>query len=578
MNFSGYELQIFVSVLIVLGCAFVALLVDYLKGSNEKLRESHVDLLARQDSVVNRASADTSMLLKALGEQTSALRAMVSRPIHVTSVAAPAMSAPVSLANFPVTSIPTPRREPVAALVPELEKVRVALIPETRVVNPEPTPVSLAPLPILEAIPEVMPEAVVPEAVVPKAVVPKPVVPKAVVPEAVVAESVALIQEAIEVKQKAAPIEEVLPPNVIRIRLMPEAARREPKSEPILSEEPILAEAAVTEAVGIETVQAEALRTEALRTKALQIEAEQPTVALEAIVAEAPMAEPEQAPEILWEGSINPAFVEPEPLVAIPAVTEGPIEEPALAAVTEPEPLTAEPDFERFLDDLVTEFESQPGIYRDLPTPEQPAETPLPEPMPVQSLSSQPILPTLDFQPASELLAEGSAISNLEEFTPNLDVPLGTHAPAVLAALLERKEFLTGLVVSVGINEYGQIHENLGRAAADELLRSVDGLMSSLASEDGFCTRKSADEFTLIFPKLSASSAQRRLSELSERLWDFQLRNLGTFSVVFSWGASEAQREQLSEALASATERMMETQSSRRSVSMDRSRRRRATA
>ena len=521
MNFSGYELQIFVSVLIVLGCAFVALLVDYLKGNNEKLRESHVDLLARQDSVVNRASADTSLLLKALGEQTSALRLMINRPIHVTSVMAPAVSAPVSLANFPVTSIPMPRREPVEEPAPELEKVKVALIPETRVVNPEP-----APLPVV-----------------------KPVVAEPDI-EPVIAETIAVpvarVESPTEVKS---PAEEVLQPNVIRIRLMPEVVRPETKVE-------------------------------------------EPNAVEEAIVREDPAVELEEISAIQWEGSIDPELVPElvEELVEelieaeaslIEAVVAEPEAEPARAEPVKVEPVKVDPvgpDFERFLDDLVTEFEGQPDIFRDIPAPEAPTSVPLPEPEPVHSHFATPMIPSSGGQPDAELYMDEGVSSNVEELTPNLDVPLGTHAPEVLLALLERKELLTGLVVSVGINEYGQIHENLGRAAAEELLGSVDSLMGSLAGADGFCTRKKVDEFILIFPKTTGSGAQRRLSELSERLWDFQLRNLGSFSVVFSWGASEAQRELLSETMGSANERMMETQSSRKSVSMDRSRRRRATA
>jgi|GEM_PF-3388049 len=43
------ELQIFVSLLVVLGAAFVALICDFLKGSNEKLREVNIELLVRQE-------------------------------------------------------------------------------------------------------------------------------------------------------------------------------------------------------------------------------------------------------------------------------------------------------------------------------------------------------------------------------------------------------------------------------------------------------------------------------------------------------------------------------------------------
>jgi GGDEF domain-containing protein len=267
---------------------------------------------------------------------------------------------------------------------------------------------------------------------------------------------------------------------------------------------------------------------------------------------------------------------EPEPEI----VAEVASEEPAVAS--------PEPDFDRFLGELVTEFESQPEVYAP-ELVEEPTLLSLPETAqvkdssmvsevtPLPTMSSEPVLPVLELEPESSLIAE-EAVSNVEEFTPNLDIPLGMHPVSVLQSLHERKEPLTGLVVSIGINEYEQIHENLGRAAAEELLRSVDGLMTSLAEQDGFCTRRSMDEFILIFPRMAGAAAQRRLSELSERLWDFQLRNLGTFSVVFSWGATEAVRQPLADALGAATERMVETQNNRKSATMDRGRRRRATA
>lgn len=43
------ELQIFVSLLVVLGAAFVALICDFLKGNNEKLREFNIELITRQE-------------------------------------------------------------------------------------------------------------------------------------------------------------------------------------------------------------------------------------------------------------------------------------------------------------------------------------------------------------------------------------------------------------------------------------------------------------------------------------------------------------------------------------------------
>ena len=53
------------------------------------------------------------------------------------------------------------------------------------------------------------------------------------------------------------------------------------------------------------------------------------------------------------------------------------------------------------------------------------------------------------------------------------------------------------------------------------------------------------------------------MNEISERLWNFQLRGQGSFSVLFSWGGIGAENETLSDAIASAAERMRQTKRSR---------------
>ena len=49
MEIGLFELQVFVSLVVVLGVAFVALICDFLKGNNEQLRERNVELNVRQD-------------------------------------------------------------------------------------------------------------------------------------------------------------------------------------------------------------------------------------------------------------------------------------------------------------------------------------------------------------------------------------------------------------------------------------------------------------------------------------------------------------------------------------------------
>jgi hypothetical protein len=49
MDFGTLEIQIFVSLAVVLGTAFVAFLCDFLKGNNEQLRERNIELRVRQN-------------------------------------------------------------------------------------------------------------------------------------------------------------------------------------------------------------------------------------------------------------------------------------------------------------------------------------------------------------------------------------------------------------------------------------------------------------------------------------------------------------------------------------------------
>jgi hypothetical protein len=68
-----------------------------------------------------------------------------------------------------------------------------------------------------------------------------------------------------------------------------------------------------------------------------------------------------------------------------------------------------------------------------------------------------------------------------------------------------------------------------------------------------------------MFPGETGSTAQRRLFQISERLWDYQLRSVGSFSIIFSWGGLEVLSDSPAEAIASARERMYQTRRNRKS-------------
>jgi len=137
----------------------------------------------------------------------------------------------------------------------------------------------------------------------------------------------------------------------------------------------------------------------------------------------------------------------------------------------------------------------------------------------------------------------------------------GFHDGYVLAKLVQSHQPITGLVVSIGVNA--------SRKSDRKLPESVSKLIASLIGPNDFAAQSGEDEFLLIYPRESGASAQRRLSQIAQQLWDFQLRSLGSFQILFSWGGVEVRSESIEEAIASASERMQETKRGRKLLTME---------
>lgn len=142
-------------------------------------------------------------------------------------------------------------------------------------------------------------------------------------------------------------------------------------------------------------------------------------------------------------------------------------------------------------------------------------------------------------------------------------IPAGMHEQFTLNRLLESNKPFTGLVIALSMNQ------NDGRAISKEIVLSVNHFVSGMLRDKDFGCQTGDDEFLILCPGERGGDAQRRLTEVAEGLWDFQLRGLGTFSILFSWGDAQAQEEPLSEAIAAASERMHQTRRTRRTVSLD---------
>ncbi len=132
----------------------------------------------------------------------------------------------------------------------------------------------------------------------------------------------------------------------------------------------------------------------------------------------------------------------------------------------------------------------------------------------------------------------------------------GFHDGFVLNKLVQSHQPISGLVVSIGVNASGKPE-------------GVSKLIESLIGPNDFAAQSGEDEFLLIYPQEHGASAQRRLSQIAQQLWDFQLRSLGSFQILFSWGGVEVRSESIEEAIASASERMQETKRGRKLLTME---------
>lgn len=348
-------------------------------------------------------------------------------------------------------------------------------------------------------------------------------------------------------------------------------------------------------------------------------------------LAEAELPEPALVePEVVAEVAAGPAVEAPE-LAMAPALAETEpsdslelrtrihqIEVPALAeattedlevfvtqpeAVTEVEEAQAEPEISIWrtppeaaavasVPAAVPEPEPEISIWRTSPQPPsgiaidiEPAEAayvaapapPPPPPMPV--VEARPVnteVPAYDvaaLQKAtgastpSRIPPMGAMPESGAAADSKLDLPPGLHESAVLSQLIESQTPFSGVVVAIGLNDYDSLRDKL--ASGTDSVAALSRMVLSMLRAQDFACRFQEDEYILIYPGERGSSAQRRLFQVSEKLWDFQLRSLGNLSVMFSWGGLEVTNETLAEAVASARERMYQTKRNRKPASLD---------
>ena len=496
MELGSLEVQIFVSLVVVLGTAFIALVCDFLKGNNEQLRERNVELRTRQDERDRLG----------LGQPLHWLQGLASLITNKHTTAAPSPrpeNAPE--APFTASAAATPTVPQAAAMA---QAGFAAPTASLSVDLPAPTP----------QVPE---------------------------PVSTLAEAPMRLRAYDELRQPGggasatwASKEELeqLAGRAARIRARHEAAKtgQEEAIEKLIQDlktnPGAPAPSAVPSAAALSPVSASSVKVRILPIK--------------------PAFEPATAEEL--SAPPAPAEIErpPEPVAELEPITSA-VSEPPSQVEIEPALPTSSLEGSSWGQAMPAALAAEPPLIR---AEEVVAET---------ALAAQP--PGI-FEEAAPAVAVAQPSIEQEKFKANRPaLPAGLHTAPTLLQLLEANQPFTGVVVSIGINDFDAHRERLGSEAGREAQASVNRLLESMMRPIDFASPFQEDDFVLLFPDEVGPQAQRRLFQVSEKLWDHQLRSLGQASVMFSWGGVEALDEPLSSAVASARERMHQTRRNRRS-------------
>lgn len=659
MELGSLEVQIFVSLVVVLGTAFIALVCDFLKGNNEQLRERNIEMQVRQEEQRRFGVWEPAKLLKgieALLKNTPALQH--GAPPVVTPVEAPLE--PAQSPSWEQPAEPAAAKGATWASKEELEKLaeRAARIrerhesrkaseetSETEPAAPTVLPVALASLSgIAEPVAETEAEAATERVEDAAERVEEALAAAETPPLAAETEGVEQEPQAASAQSEARGVLEWVTAESVT-------------AEAALAGEPVEAEAAVeAESVAVEAepvaVEAEVLT---MAPEAAALEAEAPVIEIEAQeerpeepsieadtdtarewagepVAGLQMALPHELPQVtesglaelarvdeeailaaqetprLPEGELPLAPMEPAPAEAAEDVVELDAAEPAVVEVVEDaaadDEAQAEPVAEAQAEPVADEAEpseagGEPEFLRvrvlpiDQPVKEEAEEVagaalevdgrkliaaPEPDTQEVEALELEAIQAAaeteapeieaaeLTTEPVAEDATEPTAeITSLHESLAKEEpgLPAGLHDVTLLRERIKANLNFEGVAVSIGINDYDALRQKLDTSAGAESMASVERLIQSMLKGSDFACRFQDDEFILLFPGEADSSAQRRLFQISEKLWDFQLRSLGHHSIMFSWGGLEVKRDTLSDAVASARERMFQTKRNR---------------
>jgi hypothetical protein len=210
--------------------------------------------------------------------------------------------------------------------------------------------------------------------------------------------------------------------------------------------------------------------------------------------------------------------------------------------------------------------EAMIGIIRNALKARTRADAPKPEPAPAFEPAAQ-IVPPAEVRPVQEPAHETSvlldpAIAATAGPIDALSLPSGLQPASVLKRLVDSEYRVSGLIVSISVTTPSQSE------TASEFPDAVRSAIGALLNAGEFASPTGSGEFVVISPHVRGALAQRRLSRITQHLWDMQLGSLGQFQLQFIWGGLEVRDEAIQDALDSAAERMQAARHSRNLVTL----------
>jgi len=151
-------------------------------------------------------------------------------------------------------------------------------------------------------------------------------------------------------------------------------------------------------------------------------------------------------------------------------------------------------------------------------------------------------------------------------------LPTGMQDMATYRRLLDMPNPMSGIVITISINDYSRLATTVSAQELPGLLGSVESLMESMVREGDFGVKVADEQWIFVYRLDDQGYSQRRVAGLSEKLWDFQLRHLGLSNLSFSWAAVNVNAERLQVAVTAAIERMESSRRGSKKPGADRAR------